>query len=81
MDARLPQASILFSLEAQVAHHGERESLHVERETFCGNQVLREEPGARNQPPNCVVSRPRHPIVLHPLQRLRRLLLLLPLRG
>jgi hypothetical protein len=34
MDTRLSLASILSSLEAQVAHHREQESLHAEREAF-----------------------------------------------
>src|SRR5947199_9191681 len=34
MDTRLSLASILSSLEAQVAHHREQESLHAERKAF-----------------------------------------------
>jgi hypothetical protein len=34
MDTRLSLASILSSLETQVAHHREQESLHAEREAF-----------------------------------------------
>jgi hypothetical protein len=34
MDTRLSLASILSSLEAQIAHHREQESLHAEREAF-----------------------------------------------
>jgi hypothetical protein len=34
METRLLPASILSSLEAQIAHPREQESLHAERETF-----------------------------------------------